>query len=137
MTVLFSEGLTEIEPYGFITDTPALGPTAKRYSFLLAQRTVPATIMPSATIFVARLLTIEQLPQASLRTFQSLWLRTIHRHLKKHGFLLIRIHQRPPGILIVRSLIHRALRLADGLIHPPQILFVLRSHCGRVGRNLF
>src|SRR5260370_28771952 len=71
MTVLFNEGFTEIEPYGFITDTPALGPTVKWYSFLLSARSVPATITPSATIFAERLLTIKQLPQAPLKSIMA------------------------------------------------------------------
>jgi hypothetical protein len=67
-TVLFNEGFTEIEPYGFITDTPALGPTAKWYSFLLSATSVPATITPIATSFAARLLTINAtLPSLPIR----------------------------------------------------------------------
>src|SRR5437879_5052979 len=133
-TVLFKDGFTEIEPYGFITDTPAFGPTAKWYSFLLSATSVPATIAPIATSLAARLLTIKPLPQTLSKTF-TLWQRTVHRHFKKHGFLVVRIHQRPPGFLVIRTLIHQPLGLTDGVIHLAQVLCILRLHRGSVVRH--
>jgi hypothetical protein len=73
---LFNDGLTEIEPYGFITDTPALGPTAKWNSLLLSATSVPATIAPIATNFAVRLLTINNSPELQL-SFRTSVLRAV------------------------------------------------------------
>src|ERR1700692_3710974 len=108
-------------------ETPDFGPTRKWYSFLLWATSVPLTIMPIATSLAARFLTIYDSPKladppspcCATQKVSPLWQRTVHRHLKKHGLLLVRIHQRAPRVLVIGTLIYEALRLADGFVHSP------------------
>src|SRR6202166_5411830 len=146
-TVLFNEGLTEIEQYGFITETPAFGPTEKWNSFFVWATSALVTITLIATSFTPapapRLLNIRRLsrtdallPATTAWEIPPLWQRTFHCHLKKHGLLVIRVHQRPARVLVVRALVQKTLRLTDGFVHPPKVLCVFGFHRRSVGCNL-
>src|SRR3979411_1376178 len=63
-TVLLVEGLTEIDPYGLFTETPAFGPTLKCHSLWLSATSVPATMAPTTTSLIVRVLI--EIPQACL-----------------------------------------------------------------------
>src|ERR1700722_19312 len=55
MTTTFPvDGLTEIEPYGLLTETPALGPTLTRNSLRLSASSVPASNAPMVISWMAR-----------------------------------------------------------------------------------
>ena len=57
------DGLTEIEPYGLLMETPALGPTLKRYSLWVSAASVPASIAPITTSSIVRpLIRLPEMP---------------------------------------------------------------------------
>src|SRR5215471_2198494 len=96
-TVFVVEGLTEIDPYGLLTEIPALAPTLKRYSLRLCATSVPVNIAPTTASSIVRLLidspSFLSHVACGTKAVRTLWQRTVHGHLKKHGFLLIRFHQ--------------------------------------------
>ena len=51
----------------------------------------------------------------------SLWQRPVQRHLVKHRLLLIGIHQRFLGFVIVRIRVHGLLSIRNVGVHIPQI----------------
>src|ERR1700690_4377739 len=112
-TSLVFPGRTEIAPYCVSTEIFALGPTVKRYSFLLSAKAAVARHVANTRVttvvgrnagsrFVPRRLTIKLSPCG--RDYRSALplLNTIQRNLVKKSFLLISIHQMLPGVHISR-----------------------------------
>src|SRR5215468_6934786 len=84
-------------------------PTLKRYSFLVSAeaQAVRAVTSTKANFVACRLRSIN-LPvlgatsgESPAGECQTLWQRTIQRHLINHGFLSIGVHQRLLGFFIV------------------------------------
>src|SRR5438094_3876525 len=116
---------------------PAFGPTLKRYSLRLAATNVPATSAIIVTTLIVRLLiTLPKSPVALSAKVPVLWQRTVHSHVKKHGFLLVSLHQRTASFLVVGIGLHILLRILDIFIGSAQMVLILSLRGGSLVGDL-
>ena len=73
--------------------------------------------------------------RAGGRELPTLWQRTIHCQLEKHGLFLISLHQRTASFLVVRIGGDDIFGILNVLVHMPEIVGVLRLHGGRLLRD--
>src|SRR5256885_16744478 len=116
---------------------PAFGPTLKRYSLRLSATNVPATSAIIVTTLIVRLLiTLPKSPVALSAKVPVLWQRTVHSHVKKHGFLLVSLHQRTASFLVVGIGFHILLSILDIFIGPAQMVLILSLSRGSLVGDL-
>src|SRR6202049_250832 len=71
-------------------------------------------------------------PRLADREMLTLWQRTIHGQLEKHGFLLIGLHKRAACFLVVRIGGDHTFRILDVLVDAAKIVGILRLHGWRL-----
>src|ERR1700680_3745356 len=143
-------------------ETAALGPTLKRYSLRISANDVPANKVPANKVPANKVPAIIALTNTTLamrplirssdcvmtqlrcdspassplsESYLHLRQRPVHRQLKEQGLFLIGLHQRAASFFVSRIRVDHALSIVNVLVHPAQVVFVLRLHCRRLLRD--